>query len=133
DTVVTPPAPKAEPPRRQSPNYDFYTLLPESKMMSPDRRPEPPPPPPPPPPPAKPPTNKPEQATTPTTQYFLQAGSFRQHSETDRIRAQIILIKLDARLEDAKLTNDEVWHRIQVGPFPDQSRLAQTERTLSGN
>src|SRR5690606_25017420 len=76
---------------------------------------------------------KPEQAAAPTTQYFLQAGSFRQRSEADRVRAQIILMGLDARLEDAKLANGEVWHRVQVGPFPDQSRLAQAERTLSGN
>ena len=130
DTVVTPPAPKAEPPRRQSPSYDFYTLLPESEVVSPGRRPEPPPPPPPP---AEPPTSKPAQAAAPTTQYFLQAGSFRQRSEADRVRAQIILMGLDARLEDAKLANGEVWHRVQVGPFPDQSRLAQAERTLSGN
>src|SRR5690554_7187544 len=38
DTVVTPPAPKAEPPRRQSPSYDFYTLLPESEVVSTGRR-----------------------------------------------------------------------------------------------
>lgn len=130
ETVATPPAPKAEPPRRQSPSYDFYTLLPESEVVSPGRRPEPPPPPPPP---AEPPTSKPEQAAAPTTQYFLQAGSFRQRSEADRVRAQIILMGLDARLEDAKLANGEVWHRVQVGPFTDQSRLAQAERTLSGN
>ncbi|GGJ02189.1 hypothetical protein GCM10009083_18780 [Halopseudomonas pertucinogena] len=49
------------------------------------------------------------------------------------MRAQIILMGLDARLEDARLANGEVWHRVQVGPFADETRVSQAERTLSGN
>ena len=122
-----PPTPQAvEQPKRQSPSYDFYTLLPESEVVVP--RPAPPPTPPTPPTePAKP------AATAPATQYFLQAGSFRQRAEADRVRAQIILMGLDARLEDAKLANGDVWHRVQVGPFADPARLSQAEQTLSGN
>lgn len=123
------PAAKPEPPKRQSPSYDFYTLLPESEVSVPSRRPEPPPPP------AVKPEPRPEtrDSNQASTQYFLQAGSFRQRSEADRVRAQIILMGLDARLEDVKLANGEVWHRVQVGPFADQSRLTQAEQTLSGN
>ena len=109
---------------------NFDTLLPESEVLVP-RASEPPPPPPPKPAPETQP--KPESKPTATTQYFLQAGSFRQRSEADRVRAQIILMGLDARLEDAKLANGDVWHRVQVGPFADQSRLTQAEQTLSGN
>lgn len=115
-----------EQPKRQSPSYDFYTLLPESEVVTPAPRPAPPPPPP------APATPSPDKAA-PTTQYFLQAGSFRQRAEADRVRAQIILMGLDARLENAKLANGEVWHRVQVGPFADQNRLNQAEQTLSGN
>ena len=123
--VTPPPAPQvAEPPKRQSPSYDFYTLLPESEVVVP--RPAPPPAPPPA-------AAAPAPAAKPTTQYYLQAGSFRQRAEADRVRAQIILMGLDARLEDAKLANGEVWHRVQVGPFAEQSRLNQAEQTLSGN
>ncbi|SDT11707.1 Cell division protein FtsN [Halopseudomonas litoralis] len=118
---TTPPAP-AKP---AGPSYDFYTLLPESEVVVPKPRPEPPPPPAPKPPPAA----KPESST----RYYLQAGSFRQRSEADRVRAQIILMGLDARLEDAKLANGETWHRVQVGPFADQSKRTQAEQTLSGN
>ena len=125
DSVTPQPATRpAEAPKRQSPSYDFYTLLPESEVVVPTPRPAPPPP-------APEPSTQ-EQAK-PSTQYFLQAGSFRQRGEADRVRAQIILMGLDARLEDAKLANGEVWHRVQVGPFTDQSRLTQAEQTLSGN
>lgn len=120
-----PVSPPAEPPKRQSPSYDFYTLLPESEVVVPKPRPATPPP-------APAPTKPAEQATS-ATQYYLQAGSFRQRAEADRVRAQIILMGLDARLEDAKLANGEVWHRVQVGPFADQARQAQAEQTLSGN
>ena len=120
-----PVSPPAEPPKRQSPSYDFYTLLPESEVVVPKPRPATPPP-------APAPTKPAEQATS-ATQYYLQAGSFRQRAEADRVRAQIILMGLDARLEDAKLANGEVWHRVQVGPFADQTRLTQAEQTLSGN
>lgn len=153
-TEVKRSAPKAATGSEQpKPKYDFYTLLPESEVIvPPDAMPEPAPPtlpeqkpvspeeaaridtqraeaalagltPPPP----------PLVASAGQTQYFLQAGSFRQRSEADRVRAQIILMGLDARLEDAKLANGEVWHRVQVGPFADQSRLTQAEQTLSGN
>lgn len=115
----------AEPPKRPSPSYDFYTLLPESEVATPRPAPVPPPPPPAP--------AEPPEQSAPTTQYYLQAGSFRQRAEADRVRAQIILMGLDARLEDAKLANGEVWHRVQVGPFADQSRLNRAEQTLSGN
>lgn len=125
DTVIPQPTTRAaEPPKRQSPSYDFYTLLPESEVVTPTPRPAPPP--------APTPDKPPEQVTS-ATQYYLQAGSFRQRAEADRVRAQIILMGLDARLEDAKLANGEVWHRVQVGPFADQARRAQAEQTLSGN
>lgn len=114
-----------EPPKRQSPSYDFYTLLPESEVVVPTPRPVTPPPPPPP--------ARPAEQSSSGTQYYLQAGSFRQRGEADRVRAQIILMGLEARLEDAKLANGEVWHRVQVGPFADQTRLTQAEQTLSGN
>ncbi len=127
---AAPAAPAA--PQKQSPSYDFYTLLPESEVLVP-RASEPPPPPPPPPKPVPEAQPKPESKPTATTQYFLQAGSFRQRSEADRVRAQIILMGLDVRLEDAKLANGETWHRVQVGPFSDPGRLAQAEQTLSGN
>ncbi|PRB83008.1 SPOR domain-containing protein [Pseudomonas sp. MYb185] len=129
ETVTPQPVtPAPAKPKEQNPSYDFYTLLPESEVVTPRSRPEPPPPPPPA---AKPPTTT--AKAEPTTRYYLQAGSFRQRSEADRVRAQILLMGLDARLEDAKLANGEVWHRVQVGPFADQAKLTQAEQTLAGN
>lgn len=115
-------------PKSQSPSYDFYTLLPESEVAVPKGR-------------ADKPTPEPKAESTPekaataqsSTRYYLQAGSFRQRAEADKVRAQIILMGLDVRLEDAKLANGEVWHRVQVGPFADRSKLNHAQKTLAGN
>lgn len=126
NTVPPQPAVAPTPSKPAGPSYDFYTLLPESEVVVPKA---------PPPPPAPVAEAKPETAAKPatSTQYYLQAGSFRQRSEADRVRAQILLMGLDVRLEDAKLANGETWHRVQVGPFADQNKRAQAEQTLAGN
>lgn len=127
NTAPPQPAVAPVPSKPAGPSYDFYTLLPESEVVVPKAPPAPPP--------APAAEAKPEAAAKPaaSTQYYLQAGSFRQRSEADRVRAQILLMGLDVRLEDAKLANGETWHRVQVGPFADQNKRAQAEQTLAGN
>ncbi|UAW98177.1 SPOR domain-containing protein [Halopseudomonas nanhaiensis] len=118
-------APRQPKPAEQQPRYDFYTLLPESEVIVPE-------------------TAVPEQApeapapsdpaaTEPATRYFLQAGSFRQRADADRVRAQIIMLGLDVQLENAKLGNGETWYRVQVGPFQDRNSLGDAQKTLAGN
>lgn len=115
------PAKPAEP----QPRYDFYTLLPESEQLVPESSvPEQAPPAPP-----KQETAKPQD----TTRFFLQAGSFRQRNEADRVRAQILLLGMDVKLEDAKLGDGETWYRVQVGPFQDRGSVNQAQKTLAGN
>ncbi len=130
DTVKrdnTPPKPvqqKPVKPVEPQPRYDFYTLLPESEVIVPQS--------------SVPETAPPEPDVTPakpqaTTRFFLQAGSFRQRAEADKVRAQIILLGLDVQLESAKLAGDETWYRVQVGPFQDRNSLSQAQQTLAGN
>lgn len=131
DRSPPPPVPKAvSKPATEQPRYDFYTLLPESEVIVPQSSvPEAPP--------ASTPSepSKPETAVQgePTTRFFLQAGSFRQRAEADRVRAQILLLGLDVNLENAQLDTGETWYRVQVGPFSDRSSLDQAQSTLSGN
>jgi cell division protein FtsN len=112
-------------PAEQRPRYDFYTLLPESEVIVPQTAvPEVIPPPA---------ATEPEARPQPTTRFFLQAGSFRQRSEADRVRAQIIMLGLDVQLESAKLSGGETWYRVQVGPFQDRKALNDAQQTLAGN
>lgn len=124
-----PPKPAQSPapakPAEQRPRYDFYTLLPESEVIIPQAAaPEAAPPPP---------VVEPEARPQPATRFFLQAGSFRQRNEADRVRAQIIMLGLDVQLESAKLAGGETWYRVQVGPFQDRKALNDAQQTLAGN
>ncbi len=125
-----PPRPAAQQapakPAEQKPRYDFYTLLPESEVIVPQAAA-----------PAEavtpPPATEPEARPQPATRFFLQAGSFRQRNEADRVRAQIIMLGLDVQLESARLSGGETWYRVQVGPFPDRKSLSEAQQTLAGN
>ncbi|MBA1262237.1 SPOR domain-containing protein [Stutzerimonas stutzeri] len=149
------PKPVREQPKRTSPTeqppkpkYDFYTLLPESEVILPPeiKQPEPPPnkpvtpeeaakidearaqaalngevPPPP-----------PTVAKAPVVQFFLQAGSFRQQAEADRVRAQIILLGQDVRVESVRV-RDEPWFRVLVGPYNSREQLNAAQKTLAAS
>ncbi|MBJ7548661.1 SPOR domain-containing protein [Pseudomonas sp. OA3] len=146
----TKPEPKPTQPEPSRPKYDFYTLLPESEVILPQALEETPPPVPeqkpvtpeeaakidtaraeaalngqvPPPPP-------PVLASAPvTTQFFLQAGSFRKRDDADGLRAQIILLGQNVRVETGKV-REETWHRVLVGPFASREQLASAQKTLA--
>ncbi|MBZ9663739.1 SPOR domain-containing protein [Pseudomonas sp. LMG 31766] len=146
----TKPEPKPTQLEPSRPKYDFYTLLPESEVILPQALEETPPPVPeqkpvtpeeaakidtaraeaalngqvPPPPP-------PVLASAPvTTQFFLQAGSFRKRDDADGLRAQIILLGQNVRVETGKV-REETWHRVLVGPFASREQLASAQKTLA--
>jgi cell division protein FtsN len=140
------PAPATGQPAK--PKYDFYTLLPESEVILPPEEPKPEPEPPkpvtpeeaakidaaraeaalngqvPPPPPMV--------AKATVTQFFLQAGSFRKQPEAEKVRAQIILLGQDVRVENVTV-RDEDWYRVLVGPFANREQLGQAQKTLSAS
>ncbi|MFP5421138.1 MAG: SPOR domain-containing protein [Gammaproteobacteria bacterium] len=133
------------------PKYDFYTLLPESEVILPPQAIEQPvavpeqkpvtpeeaakidaaraeaalngqvPPPP------------PVVAKGPvSSQFFLQAGSFRRKDDADSLRAQIILLGQSVQVESGTV-REETWHRVLVGPFATREQLGQAQKTLSAS
>lgn len=107
------------------PRFDFYQLLKESEVVVQSE------------PPAK--TRERDSAPAARPQpeekieYVLQVGSFKRPEDADRLRAQLILLNLDARVETVKLRNAEVWHRVLVGPFPNQASVTRARVTLANN
>ncbi|MEH6910516.1 MAG: SPOR domain-containing protein [Oceanicoccus sp.] len=92
--------------------FDFYTLLPEREVIVPVEHEDV--------------DSSPKQATI----YILQAGSFRSSNDADRLRAQLILMGLEAKVEQVSVANGDLWHRVQVGPFGDRSRLSKARGIL---
>lgn len=145
----TPPSPQ----QPVKPKYDFYTLLPESEVIVPTEAvPEKTPPVPAQPvtpvtpteaakidtaraqaalsgqtPPPAPPVLKPAA----TTQYFLQAGSFRKQADADKVRAQIILLGQAVKVESGTV-KEETWYRVLVGPFSNREQLTGAQKQLAG-
>jgi len=116
------PAPPQVPPEGPAakPQFDFYTLLPESEVIVGTR------------------SGaggngnaSPAAGADPAVSVLLlQAGSFRQQSEADRRRADIVLLGYEARVEMVSVGNENTWYRVLVGPFPGAEQLAGARHTL---
>ena len=74
-------------PAQQKTNFDFFTVLPEIEVVVPTGEPEPPA--------QEPESNEPEKSTGNEVQaitgsvYMLQAGSYRNKAEADRLKAEL--------------------------------------------
>ena len=65
--------------------------------------------------------------------FVLQAGSFRQQKDANRVRAQLILLNLVAHIEKSRARDGSTWHRVIVGPFHSSTKLANARATLLEN
>lgn len=92
--------------------FDFYTLLPEREVIVPIEPEE---------------TN---QEPREKVFYLLQTGSFKNAADADRQRASLLLLGLEANIDKVKGNNGDNWHRVQVGPFTNRSKLAKTRSML---
>ncbi len=95
--------------------YDFYTLLPESEVIAPKVEEY----------------SSTMKDTESETAYLLQAGSFRNRSDADRLRAKLIMHGLDVRMQAVKSGDGSTWHRILLGPFESRSKLNQAQDILA--
>ena len=67
-----------------------------------------------------------------TTQFFLQAGSFRKQQDADKVRAQIILLGQNVQVESGTV-REETWYRVLVGPFASREQLASAQKQLAAS
>ena len=61
--------------------------------------------------------------------YVLQAGSYRQQADADRIRAQLKMQGIDANVQRVAV-DDDVWHRVRIGPITDLAELNRLRARL---
>ena len=99
-------------------NYDFYDMLPNFEVVVPEKDRE----------------VARERDTAPATierpgVYVLQAGSYRQQADADRIRAQLKLQGIDANVQRVAVDAD-VWHRVRIGPITDLTELNRLRARL---
>ncbi|MFT7222845.1 MAG: cell division protein FtsN [Cellvibrionaceae bacterium] len=101
-------------PETPKPRFDFYRILKQRTLEVPDRSDE-------------------IIAKVPVdVDFYLQAGSFRNSGDADEVRAQLLLLNLEASVEPGK-NQGQTWHRVIVGPFDSRSKVAKARGVLVSN
>ena len=101
------PAPAPVPPKEEQTGreFRFYDMLPESEVATPEVN---------------------EYAPGPNLQdfdYIVQAGSFRNQQDAERLRAEIAFQGLRAQVQTVEQSNGSVWYRVNAGPFKSRSNM----------
>jgi cell division protein FtsN len=108
------PAPASQ--RDAETQFDFYEMLPKFEVVIPEQDGTAP---------ASPgsgPVQKPGA-------YILQAGSFRNHTDADRVRALIAMQGVESKIQKVTIDRD-TWHRVRVGPITNLKQLEDTRSKL---
>lgn len=64
------------------------------------------------------------------TAWLLQAGSFRDPADADRLRAELILQGMNVFTREVE-SNGQSWHRVLVGPIPSELETDRLRRRLA--
>jgi cell division septation protein DedD len=90
-------------------SYDFYSMLPKFEVVVPEKDKD----------------VKPDLRGVPETRrgtYVLQAGSYKNFADADRVRAQLALQGIESKVQKVSVDND-TWHRIRIGPISKLDEL----------
>jgi cell division protein FtsN len=97
--------------------YDFYEMLPNFEVVVPEK-------------------DKEVKRDLPATArverpgvYVLQAGSYRNEADADRVRAQLSMQGIDAKVQRVAVDAD-VWHRVRIGPITKLDQLNRLRKQL---
>jgi cell division protein FtsN len=98
----------AEPPAPVDPakDYTFYNMLPQQEVEVPQESVK---------------ANTPSNAL-PTGDLVLQAGSFKQPAEAEKLQAKLAQYGVDAKIQRFAL-EDETWYRVRIGPIATVEEL----------
>ena len=68
--------------------------------------------------------------TAPQFSYILQAGSFKEFHEADRLKAKLALIGVQANIEKVTCNKSDVWHRVRIGPITSEREMNKVRNRL---
>ncbi len=96
--------------------YDFYDMLPKFEVVVPEKDKE----------------IRPDTKSVPETRrgtYVLQAGSYKNFADADRVRAKLALQGVESKVQKVSVDND-TWHRIRIGPISKLDELNRLRQIL---
>ena len=97
-------------------SYAFYDMLPKFEVVVPEKDKE----------------VRPDTRPVPETRsgtYVLQAGSYKNFADADRVRAQLALQGIESKVQKVSVDND-TWHRIRIGPITKLEELNRLRQIL---
>jgi cell division protein FtsN len=100
---------QAEPAAQQEPRFSFYDMLPKFEVIIPEQEQDVS-------------REKSVEAVQEPGVYILQAGSFTNHTDADRRRAQLALLGIESRVQRVMI-DDRTYHRVRIGPLDDLDEL----------
>lgn len=102
---------------KPSEKYDFYEMLPNFEVVVPEK-------------------DKDVKRDLPAAAkierpgvYVLQAGSYRNEADAERVRAQLAMQGVVAKVQRVAVDAD-VWHRVRIGPISNLEELNKVRRQL---
>ena len=102
---------------KPSEKYDFYQMLPNFEVVVPEK-------------------DKDVKRDLPAAAkierpgvYVLQAGSYRNEADADRVRAQLAMQGVAAKVQRVAVDAD-VWHRVRIGPISNLDELNKVRKQL---
>ena len=96
--------------------YDFYSSLPKFEVVVPEKDKD----------------VRPDIRAVPETRrgtYVLQAGSYKNFADADRVRAKLALQGVESKVQKVSVDSD-TWHRIRIGPISDLDQLNRLRTIL---
>ena len=64
---------------------------------------------------------------------MLQVGAFRTEPEADKLRAQLALLGVEAKIQKNVVDDKDTWFRVRVGPIKDDAEFARIRARLDEN
>ena len=107
------PTEESPPPADAGPGYDFYDMLPKQEVEVPQSE-----------------AAKSAGLALPKGDVTLQAGSFKNVAEAEKLQAQLAQYGIDAKIQRFSL-EDETWYRVRIGPIATVEQLETIRAKLA--
>lgn len=67
------------------------------------------------------------------TQYYLQAGAFKDADEAQALKAELALLGLEAHIQTTETASGATLQRVRLGPYADLSQVDAARQLLTQN
>ena len=65
--------------------------------------------------------------------YFLQAGSFSNADDAEKLKARLALLGIESNTQTATIPDKGVWHRVRMGPYKNIDEMNRARSLLKQN